>query len=72
VTTDAVPSSTLDLVFTALMADEPTWDRIAAANPAAAEAIRSRLADARRRGLWESRLNSVAAFFDDGRQEAAE
>jgi cobaltochelatase CobN len=71
-TTDAVQSSTLDLVFTALMADEPTWDRIAAANPAAAEAIRSRLADARRRGLWESRLNSVAAFFDDGRQEAAE
>jgi cobaltochelatase CobN len=71
-TTDAVPSSTLDLVFTALMADEPTWERIDAANPAAAEAIRSRLADARRRGLWESRLNSVAAFFDDGRQEAAE
>ncbi|MBM6580187.1 cobaltochelatase subunit CobN [Microvirga sp. BT689] len=71
-TTDAVPAATLDLVFTALMADEPTWQQISAANPAAAQAIRDRLADARRRGLWESRLNSVAAFFDDERKEAAE
>ncbi|MBA1156705.1 cobaltochelatase subunit CobN [Microvirga mediterraneensis] len=71
-TTDAVPSDTLDLVFTALIADEPTWTRIEAANPAAAQAIRDRLADARRRGLWASRLNSVAAFFDDERKEAAE
>jgi cobaltochelatase CobN len=71
-TTDAVPSTTLDLVFTALIADEQTWKRIENANPAAAQAIRERLADARRRGLWESRLNSVAAFLDDGRKEAAE
>jgi len=71
-TTDAVPSTTLDLVFTVLIADEPTWKRIEDANPPAAQAIRDRLADARRRGLWESRLNSVAAFFDDGRKEAAE
>ena len=71
-TTDAVASTTLDLVFTALMADQATWDRIEAANPAAAQAIRERLADARRRGLWASRLNSVAAFFDDERKEAAE
>ena len=71
-TTDAVPSETLDLVFTALIVEEQTWKRIEAANPAAAQAIRDRLADARRRGLWASRLNSVAAFFDDGRKEAAE
>ncbi|WP_114945862.1 cobaltochelatase subunit CobN [Microvirga calopogonii] len=71
-TTDAIPSETLDLVFTALIADEPTWTRIETANPAAAQAIRDRLADARRRGLWASRLNSVAAFFDDERKEAAE
>ncbi|EIM28432.1 cobaltochelatase subunit CobN [Microvirga lotononidis] len=71
-TTDAVPSETLDLVFTALIGDESTWTRIEAANPPAAQAIRNRLADARRRGLWASRLNSVAAFFDDGRKEAAE
>jgi cobaltochelatase CobN len=71
-TTDAVPSAALDLVFTALLADDPVWQQILAANPAAAQAIRDRLRDARRRGLWESRLNSVAAFFDDERQEAAE
>ncbi|KFG70210.1 hypothetical protein JH26_06215 [Microvirga sp. BSC39] len=59
-------------MFTALMADEPTWQQIVGANPAAAQAIRERLADARRRGLWESRLNSVAAFFEDDRKEAAE
>jgi len=71
-TTDAVPSETLDLVFTALIAEEPTWKRIEAANPAAAQAIRDRLADARRRGLWASRLNSVAASLDDEGKEAAE
>jgi cobaltochelatase CobN len=71
-TTDAVPATILDLVFTALMADEPIWRQISAANPAAAQAIRDRLADARRRGLWQSRLNSVAASFDDPRKEAAE
>ncbi|MCD6072152.1 MAG: cobaltochelatase subunit CobN, partial [Microvirga sp.] len=70
--TDAVSSTSLDLVFTALLADEPIWQQIASANPAAAQAIRDRLADARRRGLWESRLNSVAALFEDGRKEAAE
>jgi cobaltochelatase CobN len=71
-TTDAVPAATLDLVFTALVADESTWQQISSANPAAAQAIRDRLADARRRGLWESRLNSVAALFDNDRKEAAE
>ncbi|WP_201860900.1 cobaltochelatase subunit CobN [Microvirga soli] len=71
-TTDAVSSTSLDLVFTALLADESIWEQIAGANPAAAQAIRDRLADARRRGLWESRLNSVAALFEDGRKEAAE
>ncbi|MEE1655128.1 cobaltochelatase subunit CobN [Microvirga sp. CF3062] len=71
-TTDAVSSANLDLVFTALIADEPVWQQISAANPAAAQAIRDRLADARRRGLWDSRLNSVAALFEDGRKEVAE
>jgi cobaltochelatase CobN len=71
-TTDAVSSTSLDLVFTALLADEAIWEQIAGANPAAAQAIRDRLSDARQRGLWESRLNSVAALFEDGRKEAAE
>jgi cobaltochelatase CobN len=71
-TTNAVSSASLDLVFTVMLADEPVWQQIAGANPAAAEAIRNRLADARRRGLWESRLNSIAALFDDEQGEAAE
>jgi cobaltochelatase CobN len=74
-TTDAVPSGLFDMVFTALMAEELLRERIEKANPAAAEAIRDRLGEARRRGLWESRLNSVAALFDDApetRREAAE
>jgi cobaltochelatase CobN len=74
-TTDAVPPALFDLVFTALMAEEPLRERIEMANPAAARAIRDRLAEARRRGLWESRLNSVAALFDaapENRREAAE
>ncbi|MBQ0823817.1 cobaltochelatase subunit CobN [Microvirga sp. HBU67558] len=71
-TTDAVPPSFFDLVFTALIADQTVWEPIETFNPAAAQAIEARLADARRRGLWQSRLNSVAAFFEDERKEAAE
>jgi cobaltochelatase CobN len=71
-TTDAVSNATFDLLFTALVADQATRERIASANPAAAQAIRDRFADAKRRGMWRSRLNSVAALLDDDRQEAAE
>ncbi len=71
-TTDAVPAAAFDLLFAALVADEEVRGEIAAANPAAAQSIRDRLAQARRRGLWQSRLNSVAALFGDGRQETAE
>ncbi|WP_262268301.1 cobaltochelatase subunit CobN [Microvirga yunnanensis] len=71
-TTDAVAPSAFDCVFTAVTADGTVWERIEASNPDAARAIRARLAEARRRGLWQSRLNSVAAFFDDERKEAAE
>jgi cobaltochelatase CobN len=63
-TTDAVPSSAFDLVFTTLIADATVRERIAAANPPAAQAIRERLQAARRRGLWQSRLNSVVLLID--------
>jgi cobaltochelatase CobN len=71
-TTDAVGDRNLDLVFAALLADEATRARLEAANPEAARAIRDRLADALRRGLWTSRLNSAAALLDGGLREAAE
>ncbi|MXQ13910.1 cobaltochelatase subunit CobN [Microvirga makkahensis] len=70
-TTDAVPNTAFDLLFNALLADQSVREQIVVANPAAARAIRDRLAEARRRGLWQSRLNSVAALLDDDRQEAA-
>ena len=38
--------------------------RLREANPPAEQEIRDRLADLRRRGLWESRLNS-AALLDE-------
>jgi cobaltochelatase CobN len=63
-TTDAVTDAAFDLVFTTLLGDESTRERIATANPDAARAIRERLADARGRSLWTSRLNSVAALLD--------
>ncbi|MFG1477855.1 cobaltochelatase subunit CobN [Xanthobacter sp. V4C-4] len=64
---DAVPAALLDAVFNALVRDPETRQRLEAANPAAAQAIRARLADLRRRGLWNSRLNSAATL-----EEAAE
>jgi cobaltochelatase CobN len=71
-TTHAVSNAAFDLLFNALVADQSVREQIDASNPAAAQAIRDRLAEARRRGLWQSRLNSVAALLDDGRQEVPE
>jgi cobaltochelatase CobN len=74
-TTQAVGDAAFDLVFAALIGDEPVRERLEGANPDAARAIRERLADARRRGLWASRLNAVAEALDgtpDGLREAAE
>jgi cobaltochelatase CobN len=71
--TTEVPAASFDLVFGALLADEAVRARLESANPAAAQAIRDRLADARRRGLWITRLNSVARILDGGAlPEAAE
>jgi cobaltochelatase CobN len=61
--TDAVPDGLFDAVFQAWCADTAVWSAIEAANAPAAAAIRSRLAEAARRGLWTSRRNSVGAFL---------
>ncbi|WP_210484220.1 cobaltochelatase subunit CobN [Microvirga antarctica] len=63
-TTDAVTNAALDAVYNAYVGDEALNGRIQAANPAAADAIVARLADARQRGLWVSRRNSVDARLD--------
>lgn len=67
--TDAVSDALFDAVFDAWCADAQVWSALEAANAPAAAAIRSRLAEAERRGLWTSRRNSVGAFLA---REAAE
>jgi cobaltochelatase CobN len=67
--TDEVADGLFDAVFQAWCADAQVWTAIEAANAPAAAAIRARLAEAARRGLWTSRRNSVGAFLA---REAAE
>jgi cobaltochelatase CobN len=67
--TNAVADGLFDAVFQAYCADPAIWSALEAANAPAAQAIRARLAEAERRGLWTSRRNSVAAFLA---REAAE
>ncbi|WP_038364575.1 cobaltochelatase subunit CobN [Bosea sp. UNC402CLCol] len=67
--TDAVADGLFDAVFQAYCADPQVWAALEANNAPAAASIRSRLADAARRGLWTSRRNSVGAFLA---REAAE
>lgn len=72
-TTDAVTNAALDAVYAAYVADPALHERLRAANPAAAQAIVDRLAEARRRGLWTSRRNSIDADLDlSFTREAAE
>jgi cobaltochelatase CobN len=67
--TDAVSDGLFDAVFQAYCADPAIWGALEAANAPAANAIRDRLSEAERRGLWTSRRNSVATFLS---REAAE
>jgi cobaltochelatase CobN len=59
-TTRAVSDGQFDLVFEAFVADEPTYERLCASNPKAAAGIVARFEEARERGLWTSRRNSIA------------
>ncbi|GJE17800.1 cobaltochelatase subunit CobN [Methylobacterium marchantiae] len=69
-TTDAVSDADLDRLYGAMIADLDTFDVLRAANPDAARAILERFDDARRRGLWTTRRNAMAA--DELMPEAAE
>jgi cobaltochelatase CobN len=62
--TGAVTDEQLDAVFGAYVGDESVFAQLKSDNPDAAQAILNRLAEARRRGLWVSRRNSVAARLD--------
>ncbi|RXT53843.1 cobaltochelatase subunit CobN [Bosea sp. Tri-44] len=67
--TDAVSDGLFDAMFQAYCGDPTIWQALEQANAPAAASIRSRLAEARERGLWHSRLNSAAMLAE---QEAAE
>lgn len=58
-TTEAVPEALIGAVHAAYVEDGTVRDFLLRENPAAARAIAQRFADARRRGLWHPRRNSV-------------
>ena len=58
-TTGCVPGSLLDAVHDAYLGDETVLDFLRHNNPAAVRVIARRFADARRRGLWHPRRNSI-------------
>jgi cobaltochelatase CobN len=60
-TTGAVPSTLIDLVHEAYLADPDVRAFLLRENPDAARAIAERLATARQRGLWHPRRNDVDA-----------
>ncbi|MDU0341011.1 cobaltochelatase subunit CobN [Bosea rubneri] len=68
--TDAVSDALFDAVFQAYCGDPAVWRALEEANAPAAASIRSRLAEAQARGLWQSRLNSAALLAAE--REAAE
>lgn len=67
--TDAVSDGLFDAVHQAWCGDAATWAALQAANAPAAAAIAARLDEARRRGLWRSRRNSIG--LAPGREAAA-
>jgi cobaltochelatase CobN len=58
-TTEVVADRHFDLLFDAVCADAEVRGFLIDANPLAAAAIADRFDDARRRGLWTTRRNSV-------------
>lgn len=64
-TTDAVPGALIEAVHAAYLEDERVRRFLAEENPQALRAIAERLSDARRRGLWHPRRNSVDGDLAD-------
>ncbi|MGU3463791.1 cobaltochelatase subunit CobN [Methylobacterium sp. C33D] len=67
---DAVTDAGFEALYAAWIADAEVFERLRAANPAAARAILERFDEARDRGLWHSRRNALPA--DALLREAAE
>jgi cobaltochelatase CobN len=69
--TDAVESRQFDLYFDATLGDENVRDFLVAANPLAARGMAEKFDEARRRGLWVSRRNSIAEILVEMRERVA-
>ncbi len=63
-TADAVPGPLFDATHAALISDDAVLAAMLDRNPAATAAVAARLRDALDRGLWVTRLNSVALELD--------
>ncbi|HTE81556.1 MAG TPA: cobaltochelatase subunit CobN, partial [Reyranella sp.] len=63
-TADAVPGHLFDATHAALISDDAVLAAMLDKNPAATAAVAARLRDALDRGLWVTRLNSVALELD--------
>ncbi|WP_298965481.1 cobaltochelatase subunit CobN [uncultured Methylobacterium sp.] len=63
---DAVSDADLDRLYGAWIGDLTVFETIEAANPGVARALLDRFDDLRRRGLWRSRRNSLAALDERG------
>lgn len=74
-TTGAIPEALLEDVHDAYLGDPDVRAFLLAENPAAARSIAERFADARRRGLWHPRRNSLdddlAALIAEAREKEA-
>jgi cobaltochelatase CobN len=64
-TAGVVTNAAFDRMHAAYVEDETVGAFLDRANPAAARAIRARLAEAIRRGLWQPRSNSAAMLLDE-------
>lgn len=69
-TADAVPGALFDATHAALISDDSVLAALLDRNPAATAAIAARLRDALDRGLWVTRLNSVALELDRALKKA--
>jgi cobaltochelatase CobN len=63
-TTNAVPSTLIDLVHAAYFADSRVREFLQQENPSAGRAIAERFQAALRKGLWHPRRNDVNADID--------
>jgi cobaltochelatase CobN len=69
-TAGIVTNAAFDRMHEAYVEDEEVAAFLASANPAAGRAIRARLAEAIRRGLWQPRRNSASRLLDEAGRAA--